>query len=103
LAKLLDDDDDQNSWVKSYKSNKLTYYYLPENRRPDYGAGHGRANRSTQRLGGFRQPRRAMTAALAVLPKPAKAKAGTLLALIGEYRGRSGSLAGPGRTHRQSG
>jgi integrase len=83
--------------VKSYESNGQTYYYLRRTGERIIDPATGKPIDPRKDLAVFVNRVEAMTAALAALPKPTKTKAGTLLALIEEYRGRSDRPGMPGK------
>ncbi len=83
--------------VKSYESNGQTYYYLRKTGERIIDPATGKPIDPRKDLAVFVNRVEAMTAALLALPKPIKTKAGTLLALIEEYRGRSDGSGKPGK------
>ena len=85
--------------VKSYASNKQTYYYLRKTGERIIDPATGKPIDPYKDLAAFVNRVEAMTAALAALPKPVKTKAGTLLTLVEEYRGRPER---PGKTAKDS-
>jgi integrase len=80
--------------VKSYRSNGQTYYYLRKTGERITDPATGQAIDPTRNLAEFVARVDAMVAALDGLPKLVRPKAGTLLALIEEFRGRP---AGPNK------
>ena len=83
--------------VKSYESNGRTYYYLRKTGERIIDPATWNPIDPSIELAVFVNRVEAMTAALAALPKPTKTEAGTLLALIEEYRGRSVRPGKPGK------
>ena len=83
--------------VKSYESNGQVYYYLRKTGERVIDLATGKPIDPRKDLAAFVNRVEAMTATLAALPKPTKAKAGTLLTLVEEYRGRPERPGRPGK------
>ena len=83
--------------IKSYRSNNQTYYYLRRTGERIVDLSSGKPIDPREDLAAFVTCVEAMTTALNALPKPPRAKAGTLLTLIDEYRGRPERPGTPGK------